>query len=463
LQIFREISAPEHGAGFVARGLVRSTLTDCVAFRSMSGVPAGIRIDGKTALIGGRARHGHIDLHLVLPIIDQCANVGIDILDTSNEALIDVVDRYIAVAPGAKVALRSQDMRGLAAVTGGQLAGSVDLASGGRAVGLIASGSNGIQVSGLKILEHARPASLTGCGGFALRLAIANPSSRPGPSGMTLRDCESGTADILLSGQNSAFASGVRVEGSAKRLRIDATAISVNAVGDANKRVMLADRPLAVPSRVGDLVVLAVINAGVFAFAFLTGRITSAAQFGDMVYADPSWIVVPGRIAMSLFALVTIWLTWSLARRFFGEREGLVAALLMALNPVFITWSEIIRSDVMGCVFMLLCMHSCAAIAVSGKWRDYLMAALWLDVAVATKWPFALTEVAFSPPACLLRIQAHSRHAQRPSHDRARRRRCRHSVHRLARFAARLSYGDAQPARGGPAAPCRRERGHHPV
>ncbi len=321
---FREISAPEHGAGFVARGLVRSTFTDCVAFRSMSGVqagqlwrgflldgsrdiglaggnasiflrscnatiggapaladpvglqiegafadtfvtefetsgvPTGIRVDGKTALIGGRARHGHIDLHLVLPIIDQCANAGIDILDTSSEALIDVIDPYIAVAPGAKAALRFQDMRGLATVTGGQLAGSVDLASGGRAVGLLASASSGIQISGLKILEHARPASLTGCSGFALRLAIANPSSRPGASGLTLRDCEGGTADILLSGQNSAFASGVRVEGSAKRLRIDATAISVNAVGDANKRVMLADRPLAVPSRVGDLVVVGV-------------------------------------------------------------------------------------------------------------------------------------------------------------------------------------------------------------
>ncbi len=140
--------------------------------------------------------------------------------------------------------------------------------------------------------------------------------------------------------------------------------------------------------------VLAVINAGVFVFALLTGRAASASQFGDMVYADPSWIVVPGRIAMTLFALGTIWLTWSLTRRLFGERAGLVAALLLALNPVFLNWSQIIRSDVMGCMFMLLCMRACAAIAASGTWRAYGMAALWLGVAVATKWPFALTGVA---------------------------------------------------------------------
>ncbi|MEG3087848.1 ArnT family glycosyltransferase [Sphingomonas sp. PB4P5] len=142
--------------------------------------------------------------------------------------------------------------------------------------------------------------------------------------------------------------------------------------------------------------VLAVIDAAVFGFATLTGRAASARQFGSMVYADPSWIVLPGRIAMVLFALGTIWLTWSLARRFFGPRAGLVAALLLALNPVHITWSQIIRSDMMACLFMLLCLRSCAAIADSGKRRDYAWSALWLGLAIATKWPFALSGLAIA-------------------------------------------------------------------
>jgi 4-amino-4-deoxy-L-arabinose transferase-like glycosyltransferase len=140
--------------------------------------------------------------------------------------------------------------------------------------------------------------------------------------------------------------------------------------------------------------VLAVIDAMVFAFAVLTGRATSATQFGGMVYANPAWIVLPGRVAMVLFALGTIWLTWSLARQFFGPRAGLAAALLLALNPIHITWSQIIRSDMMACVFMLLCLQSCAAIAQTGRQRDYGFAALWLGLAIATKWPFALSGLA---------------------------------------------------------------------
>lgn len=140
--------------------------------------------------------------------------------------------------------------------------------------------------------------------------------------------------------------------------------------------------------------VLAVIDAVVFAFALLTGRATSARQFGSMVYADPSWIILPGRVAMALFALGTIWLTWSLARRFFGPHAGPVAALLLTVNPVHITWSQIIRSDMMACVFMLLCLQSSAAIAQAGRRRDFCYAALWLGLAIATKWPFALSGLA---------------------------------------------------------------------
>ena len=151
--------------------------------------------------------------------------------------------------------------------------------------------------------------------------------------------------------------------------------------------------------------VLAIINAAVFAFTLLTGRIASASQFGDLVYADPSWIIVPGRVAMVLFSLGTIWLTYSLAKRFFGERAGLIAGMMLALNPVHLNWSQIIRSDMMGCFFMLLCMQSCVSIAVSAKWRDYLFASLWLGLAVATKWPFALTGVAIGA-ATLFAVRA---------------------------------------------------------
>ena len=78
--------------------------------------------------------------------------------------------------------------------------------------------------------------------------------------------------------------------------------------------------------------VLAVINAGVFGLTLLSGRVASGRDFGELVYNNPSWMILPGRIAMILFALGTIWLTCRLATRFFGPRAGLVAAVLLAVT-----------------------------------------------------------------------------------------------------------------------------------
>lgn len=140
--------------------------------------------------------------------------------------------------------------------------------------------------------------------------------------------------------------------------------------------------------------VLALVNIGAFGVAWLVGRATSVAAFGALVYANPSWLILPGRIAMALFGMATIILTWRLARRFFGPWAGLAAAALLAVDPVHVTYSQIIRSDMMACFFMLLCLDAAATITERGDRRTFLRAALWLGLAIATKWPFALSGLA---------------------------------------------------------------------
>lgn len=140
--------------------------------------------------------------------------------------------------------------------------------------------------------------------------------------------------------------------------------------------------------------VLALVDIGAFGVAWLLGRAASVTAFGALVYADPSWIILPGRVIMALFGVATIALTWRLTQRFFGSTAGLAAAALLAVDPVHVTYSQIIRSDMMACFFMLLCLEAAAAIAERAEPRAYGRAALWLALAIATKWPFALTGLA---------------------------------------------------------------------
>ena len=315
-----EVSAAEHAVGFVARGLVRTIVANCIAFRSLpgkqdnqpwrgflldgsgdiglaggnaslflidcnatiggdprvadgvgllldgafadsfvtgfetAGVATGIRVDGRGEALGTRGRNGHVNLHLTMPVIDQCGTVGIDIRDTSAHALIDITDPYVAVSPSAEAALQFDRMRGAVTITGGQCVGNTNSAAGGRAVGLAVQDSGSLQVAGLKILEHSRPVVFERCTGLALQLLIANPGSRSLGPAIALADCAGGTVAPLISGQSGAFAAGVHIGGKST-LRIDATGILSAAVGGTGQRVMRDNRSLSALPRTADVMV----------------------------------------------------------------------------------------------------------------------------------------------------------------------------------------------------------------
>lgn len=125
----------------------------------------------------------------------------------------------------------------------------------------------------------------------------------------------------------------------------------------------------------------------------LTGRFTDFDAFAAAVYADPGVIFLPARLLMVAFGVACVWMTWRLGKRLGGERLGLVAAAILAVNAVHIEYSQIIRTDVQASLFMLLCAQSALAIADNGRRRDYLLAGLFAGLACATKWPAAVIGV----------------------------------------------------------------------
>lgn len=153
--------------------------------------------------------------------------------------------------------------------------------------------------------------------------------------------------------------------------------------------------------------VLAIVNATVFAVGWLFGFFTDPTNFLQAIYKDPGIVILPGRIAMAVFAVVTIWQVWRMGRDLGGPLAGLLAALFLALSPVHITYSQIIRSDMVGTVFMLMTISAALRIARDGKAADYGWAALGLALAVASKWPFAIAGIAVAGAACVRVREGH--------------------------------------------------------
>lgn len=144
---------------------------------------------------------------------------------------------------------------------------------------------------------------------------------------------------------------------------------------------------------------LAVVDMLVFAGGWISGRLPDAAAFGRAIYSDPTVIFLPGRFFILACGIATIGLTYVLARRLFGRQVALVAAFVLAISPLHIKYSQIVRTDMHATLFMLLVLLASVGIAQRGRWRDYVWAAIWVGLACATKWPAATTWAALAGAA----------------------------------------------------------------
>lgn len=139
---------------------------------------------------------------------------------------------------------------------------------------------------------------------------------------------------------------------------------------------------------------LALIDVVVVVGGLLTGRFANTGEFAAAAYANPALLFIPSRVAMVILGVACVWLTYLVARRLWGIPVALVAAALLAINPLHIAWSQVVRTDIHATVFMLACILFAVRISEHGRMRDYLIAGAFVGLAAATKWPAASVAIA---------------------------------------------------------------------
>lgn len=139
---------------------------------------------------------------------------------------------------------------------------------------------------------------------------------------------------------------------------------------------------------------LALIDVAVLALGLLTGRFAGINEFVAAIYSDPGILVLPHRIAITLIAVLCIALAYRLATQLFDQKTALVTAAILAVSPVHITYSQIVRSDMMATTFMLAAMLFALSYAREGKRSAFIGTVIFVALAITTKWPFALSLLA---------------------------------------------------------------------
>lgn len=220
-------------------------------------VATGIRVAGKTADLGAQSIVAHANLHIRMPIIDQCSAIGIDIADTSEHALIELSQPYVALAPRATAGIRVDRMRGALSILGGQVLGRIDAAAKGNGVGLLVHDSNGLSVTGLKLLDLRQPIRLEQCQQASVQAWVGNPSQLALDAAVRLQGCVQSRLAVQIGGRTGAFQRGIHIiDANSTDLRIDAMGIDLGALaGGAAARVVLGGRSMAVPGRSAGILV----------------------------------------------------------------------------------------------------------------------------------------------------------------------------------------------------------------
>lgn len=170
--------------------------------------------------------------------------------------------------------------------------------------------------------------------------------------------------------------------------------------------------------------VLAVVNISVFGFGKGMGWFANPDAFASAIYANPAWMILPGRLAMVAFGTATVWQTFRLgedladtpAARPFARRAALAAAALVAIEPGSVAWSQVIRTDIMATFFMLLSLRAALRAMRQERLRDHLVAGLWLGLAIATKWPTGIAAIALVGAACARLVAGKTPRAQIVAH-----------------------------------------------
>ncbi|HEY0630044.1 MAG TPA: glycosyltransferase family 39 protein, partial [Sphingomicrobium sp.] len=125
----------------------------------------------------------------------------------------------------------------------------------------------------------------------------------------------------------------------------------------------------------------------VYAVGWLAGVWATSHEFLTAIYANPALIMVPQRMMIAIPGLITVWLVYRIGRDTHSARVGLIAAAILALSPLHIELSQLIRTDVQMAMFVMASVYCALPLREGIRFRPLVSSAIFAGLACATKWP----------------------------------------------------------------------------
>jgi len=129
-----------------------------------------------------------------------------------------------------------------------------------------------------------------------------------------------------------------------------------------------------------------VVEAALYAAGRLLHWWGSSQGFALYYLTDSTAVFVVARSLIALAGAGAVFLCYSVARRFFSPVVGLIAALLLAVSPVFVGSAHFVTTDVPMAFFVLLAYRFLWDVYTKGDTRSFVLAGAAIGLGIATKY-----------------------------------------------------------------------------
>lgn len=135
------------------------------------------------------------------------------------------------------------------------------------------------------------------------------------------------------------------------------------------------------------------VQALTYAWLRLSGAIAGATDFQVLFEVRRALFFLPARGLSVLFAAGSVWMTLRLGRRLGGALLGVTAALLLAVNPLHVDWSQRVSVDGPLAFFAAWALLRCLRVAEDASVRNGVLAGAAIGLAASAKYTGAMLAV----------------------------------------------------------------------
>jgi dolichyl-phosphate-mannose--protein O-mannosyl transferase len=119
-------------------------------------------------------------------------------------------------------------------------------------------------------------------------------------------------------------------------------------------------------------------------------ELSTKGEVWEYLKTEPTSLFFLMRSIQVLIGGATVFMVYLVGKKISNHRVGVVAGLMVAMVPLMIHYSQIVRTDMLAALLMLFVVYKSIQIQESEKISNYVYASLGIAAAIATKYPAGL-------------------------------------------------------------------------